>query len=409
MSFHGPMPSVKGHSSPDTCPYPYRNGSMITPANGKVLTRDFILCCLGQFAYGLVYYCLIPTLPIYLLRMGSIETQIGILIGALSFASMTFKPFAGKALLRTPEKSFLIAGSLFCMVTSLAYLMALPFWPFLIVRIIQGMGMGIYHTASFSYIARIGSDDCRVERLSYFLLSWNSAGALGPVIGMFLINQFGFPFLFLACTALSLCMLFTVGKLENIPIIHPSSSAESESIISVKALPPSIMNFLSFVIWGSIAAFFPIFAINKGVHNPGLFFTTVAVMLIFGRAMGGRVMGRWDTEKMIPPCIIAYVLSVGILAFSNTLPLFLLTAVIIGIGHAFLIPILMTYALERGGSSPGPVMGTFHSLVDLGLGLGPVVMGMVLHATSYRTMFLSLVIIGLANLGYFYFVVKKKG
>jgi MFS family permease len=100
---------------------------------------------------------------------------------------------------------------------------------------------------------------------------------------------------------------------------------------------------------------------------------------------------------------------VGILAFSNTLPLFLLTAVILGIGHAFLIPILMMYALERGGSSPGPVMGTFHGLLDLGQGLGPIMMGMILHATSYRVMFLSLMLIGLMNLGYFYCFVRKRG
>ncbi len=383
---------------------------MTTPMNGRVVTRDFILCCLGQSALGLVHYSLIPTLPIYLLRLGSRETQIGILIGALSFASMIFKPFVGKALLRIPERTFMIAGSLFFMLTSLAYLVALPFWPFLLIRIVQGIAMALYHTASYSSVARIGSEDRRGQRFSYFLLAWNIAGALGPAIGIFLINQFSFTFLFLTCLLLSFCMLFTAVKRENPPTTSPpESSAETGGLLSVKALPPSIMNLFAFFIWGGITAFFPIYAISQGVHNPGLFFTIFAVMLILGRAVGGRMMDRYGSEKIIPPCIVTYILSVGILAFSNTMPLFLLTAVILGIGHAFLIPILMMYALERGGSSPGPVMGTFHGLLDLGQGLGPVMMGMILHATSYRVMFLSLMLIGLANLGYFYFFVREKG
>ncbi len=381
---------------------------MTTPTDGKVLTRDFILCCLGQFAFGLVFYILIPTIPIYLLRKGSIETEIGILIGVLSFSSMIFKPVVGRTLLRIPERTFLIGGSLFLMFVSLAYLAARPFWPFLLIRLVQGIGMACYQTASFSFIARIGSERLRAQRFSYFLLAWNGAGALGPAIGMFLINRYDFTSLFLTCVALSLCMLATIGRLGGSPIAPPEPSRGSGDLISVKALPPSIINLLCFFVWGSVSAFFPIFAINRGENNPGLFFTTVAVMLILGRAMGGRVISRFGTEKMIPPCIVCYVLSMVILAFSDTMPFFLLTAVILGTGHAFLIPILMTYALERGGS-PGPVMGTFHGLVDFGLAIGPVIMGMILHASNYRTMFLSLAVIGVANLGYFYFFVKKKG
>jgi MFS family permease len=97
----------------------------------------------------------------------------------------------------------------------------------------------------------------------------------------------------------------------------------------------------------------------------------------------------------------------GLLAFSKTLPMFILVAVIWGIGHSFLSPILMVYTLDRV-SSPGPAMGTFTAITDLGISLGPVLMGIVVYATSYPTMFLCLVFIGFVNLGYFYFFVRKK-
>ena len=98
-----------------------------------------------------------------------------------------------------------------------------------------------------------------------------------------------------------------------------------------------------------------------------------------------------------------------ILAFSDTLPMFILVAVIYGVGHAFLIPTSMVYTLDRMGSSPGLAMGTFTAIGDFGFGLGPVIMGIVLRFTDYPVMFLCLALIGIINLNYFYLFVRKKG
>jgi predicted MFS family arabinose efflux permease len=61
------------------------------------------------------------------------------------------------------------------------------------------------------------------------------------------------------------------------------------------------------------------------------------------------------------------------------------------------------------GSSRGPGMGTFTGLSDLGISLGPAIMGIVIHLTDYFTMFLCLALAGLISLTYFYFFVRKKG
>jgi len=142
--------------------------------------------------------------------------------------------------------------------------------------------------------------------------------------------------------------------------------------------------------------------------NPGLFFTTIAIMLILGRALGGKIFDLHSRERIILPCLITSIISMVILAFSKNLPMFILVAVFWGIGYTFLMPSLMAYALDRVGS-PGPAMGTFTAISDLGLSLGPVIMGIILHSTSYPIMFLCLALTGVINLNYFYFFVRKKG
>jgi MFS family permease len=87
--------------------------------------------------------------------------------------------------------------------------------------------------------------------------------------------------------------------------------------------------------------------------------------------------------------------------------MFILVAVIFGIGNALLTPLVMAYALDRSGSAPGPVIGTYTAISDLGLGLGPVIMGIVVRFGSYSIMFLCLALTGAMNLAYFYFFLRK--
>jgi hypothetical protein len=44
---------------------------------------------------------------------------------------------------------------------------------------------------------------------------------------------------------------------------------------------------------------------------------------------------------------------------------------------------------------------------DLGLGLGPMMMGVVLSLTNFPTMFLSLALTGVIGFAYFFFFVRK--
>ncbi len=373
------------------------------------MNRDFVLAFFAQLAFTFVFYLLVPTLPIYLSRLKSTDTEIGALIGIFSFSSLILRPFVGRALLRIPEKNLMIAGALLFALSSATYLVAPPFWPLFIVRLFQGIGYAFFLTTGYALVVRISPEEHRGQSLSYFFLAFNLSGALAPSFGMLVINHFSFTHLFFVCSGLSLCSLFITQKLERRPATSRGESPMEEgSFLNRKVLPPSVMNCLCFFIWGAIAAFFPLYAISHGA-NPGHFYTTYSMMLILGRAVGGKILDLQSKEKIILPCLTTYVIAMIILSFSKTLPLFILVAAIWGIGHSFLMPSLVVYALDRAGSSPGPVMGTFTAFTDLGMSLGPVIMGFVIQWTSYQVMFLCLALIGVINFNYFYFFVRKRG
>ncbi len=373
-----------------------------------ILSREFILCFFAQFAFTSVFHILVPTIPIYLSRSGSTEVEIGILIGALGISSLVLRPMIGKTLSRIAEKKFMLAGAILFAVTSIAYIFAPPFWPFLFVRIFQGIGSAFFFTASIAFITNITPGAYRGQSLGYFFLSFNISMALAPIIGMFLINQFSFNILFSVCTALSLCSLLIAGKLsqkESNP--NDDLPPEAGSSLDLKSFSPILLYFMVHMIWGALMAFFPLHAINHGVTNPGLFFTAYASVMISGRVFGGRIFDVQKREKVILPCIIAFILAMTLLAFSKTLEMFILVAVIAAAGHAFLVPSLFAYILNLVGSSRGPAIGWLTAMGDLGIGLGPMIMGVILRWTSFPTMFLCLALTGLIGFAYFYFFVRK--
>jgi MFS family permease len=373
-----------------------------------ILNRNFVLCFFAQVSFTSVFHILIPTLPIYLSRGGADEVEIGILIGALGVSSLILRPFVGRALLTTPEKKFMTTGAVLFILTSAAFLWISPFWPFLIVRIIQGIAFALFYTSTITLVASISPESHRGQSLSYFFMAFNISFALFPSFGMFIINRFNFTFLFLTCVALSLCCLWITSKLRIHSALPVDSSTRQSGFFNRKALPPAIMIFFAHMIWGTLTAFFPLYSIQQGVSNPGFFFTAYAIVLLLSRALGGKILDLYSREKIMFPSLATYIIAMTLLSFSRTLPWFILAAVIWAMGNAFLIPSLAAYVIDLSGPARGPAMGMFTALGDLGTGLGPIIMGVILRFTNYPIMFLCLAFTSLLSLGYFYFFVRRK-
>jgi predicted MFS family arabinose efflux permease len=379
-------------------------------ATSKIFTRDFVLNFLAQFLFSFVFSILIPTLPIYLEKMGSTGAEIGVLIGIFSLSSLIFRPFVGKALLRIPERNFMIAGTVIYTLSSIAYLFTKPFWPLLVLRAFQGIGMTLFSTASLTLVTRLSPESHRGKSIGYFYLSYNIAFVTAPSFGMFLINTFNFPILFLACAFFSACSFLIslkLGKNQGVPL--KDESTQDTPFLSYEVLQPSIMAFMASMMWGALSAFFPLFALSHGIANPGPFFAVIAIILIFSRSLGGRIFEIKPREKVIFPCLSLLIIAMIVLTFSKTSPMFMVVAVIWGMGHAFIFPSLMNYAIDQASSPSGSVIGTYTALSDFGSGIGPVIMGIILELTSYPAMFLCSALTGLIGLLYLYSIVRKKG
>ncbi len=382
----------------------------MTTQTASLLNRQFVLAFFAQLALASVSCLLIPTLPIHLSRIASGEVEIGILIGAFSLSSLFLRPLVGGLLLKISEVTFMFAGAVLFVLTSAAYLLAHPFWTLLAVRVFQGIGAALFYTAAATFAANSSPEGRLGQALSYYYLAFNIAFALAPSFGMFLLNSFSVAVLFLFCTGLSLTSLLIISKLEKRPVRRLERLAlGGGSFFSRKALRPSIVIFMASLIWGALTAFFPLYAIERGMNNPGLFFGMFAVMVVVGRGFGGRMLDFYRRENVVLFCLMTCIIAMIILFVFKTPPMFLVAAGVWGIGHAFIYPALAAYTVDLAAPYRGPAIATYQALDDLGVGLGSVIMGIVLRLSNYQVMFVSLSFIGLINLSYFYYFVRARG
>jgi MFS family permease len=250
----------------------------------------------------------------------------------------------------------------------------------------------------------------RTRAINYFLLAPPFASAVATSSGVFIVNEYSFSVLLLACTGLSICAFLLFWKLKGREVVKTVENVpvKNKLFFEPKILAPAVLSFLNAFSWGGLTAFFPLYAIQCGVKNPGFFFSAMAVMLITSRLLGGKLFDIYSKERIITTTILIMIAAVVLIAFSKTLPLFILAGFIWGAGFGLVFPVAMAYSLEYAGSSDGTTVATYQAFMDSGIALGPVIMGFIIPLTGYRIMFLSLVFICFVNLCYFQFFLKKR-
>jgi len=383
------------------------------------LTRDFILVFLAFFTFVSADMALLPALPIYFAKSGSNAREVGILFGAIGVAALFSRFFVGAVLTRCSEKKVILIGITLLALAQPAYIIFRPFWPLFAVTALQGIAFASVHTAAFTYIVKTIPPARRGQGLAYFTLATYFAMAIAPPFGLFLVNRYDFTFFFLTVAGLCVCSFLlssgadgeagqNIQSHARIPDEPPRGKPRGISWIEWKILVPGVAAFLQMFVYGAVAAFFPLYALQCGVTNPGLFFTAGAVIVVVSRAFGGRILDTCNKEKMIMTLISIMMVSMVILSFSRTLSMFIFAGFLFGTGLAFFMPASLAYAFEYSGSSGGPAVATFNASYDLGMALGPAAMGLIVPLTGFPGMFLTLALISFINLCYFHFYVRKR-
>ena len=370
-------------------------------------TRNLIIITLINFSMFFAFQLFPSALPPYLKTLGASDGTIGWLQGILTIAALLIRPFAGIALDKYGRKGIFIIGLIGMLLATAAY----HFFPvvgiILIIRFAHGLAWGISNTAC----STVASDNIEKERfaegMGYFSLASSIAMAIAPAIALSLGIQSSI-LLALAFLLVTFFLIFAIKY--HKPAEIQNTEKKKISLYAKESILPSIIMLLITITWGSVVTFLALYGAERSITNVGAFFTVYAFSMIITRPTLGKLVDRKGFGAGIWPGIILIPISLLLLAVSSNLSIFLVSAVLYGIGIGAAQSSLQTMAIIRVPKHrTGAANATFFTGFDAGIGIGSVLAGFISAFAGYSGMFAFMSIFPiLAGIIYFIAVRKKK-
>ena len=349
-------------------------------------SRGFWLMCLSSFLFFASFNLLLPELPAHLTQLGGAEYK-GFIIALFTLTAAISRPFSGKLSDTVGRIPVMVFGSLVCVVCGLVYPWALTVGSFLFLRLLHGFSTGFKPTATAAFIADIVPAGKRGEAMGLLGVTGSLGMAAGPAFGSWLAEHFSLNTMFYCSSGLALLSVLVQGTLtETLP--RPQRRRFSpgllrlniNEILEPRVTAPALTTLLCLFPYGAVLTVIPDQSQLLGLAGPtkGLFYicytvASLAVRLVAGKASDthGRVpVLRWSASLLA--------LGLAVLVWSPSVPVFLLGAVIFGVGTGLNSPTLYAWTVDLSHPERrGHGIATMDIALEVGIGLGALGAGWI--------------------------------
>jgi len=357
----------------------------------KIWDREFILLILSNFLMYITYYAIVSALPIYLVsELHASKMQVGVVVGAYTIASVLVRPFSGFALDKFGRRTIFLSGLVIYTLLFAGYLVALTIASIILLRFAQGITWG-FTTVSGSTIAADNIPSSRRgEGLGYFSLSTTLGMSVGPIVGLFICHRWGYVAMFVSGCILSFASLacaFSIHLRKRF-IVGKRIKLNWNSLFEKSSVRPSVNVFITMIAYGGLISFIALYGREIGILNSSLYFLIFSIGIAAARITAGKVFDRNGPGRIITFCIGLLIIGFPLLALAKNEVLFYLSAIIIGFGNGVIFPTFQSMVNNLADSSNrGIANSTLYTAVDLGMGTGMLMAGLIAQKISISAIF----------------------
>ncbi|WP_378956698.1 MFS transporter [Pelosinus sp. sgz500959] len=357
----------------------------------SLLSKNFIFVCLSSFLYFGSFYLLLPTMPQFVENLGGTTSEIGIVVGCFTMASIVFRPYFAKMADRHGRKKIMIFGAGLFALLFVIYGQIQDIVPLYLLRVFHGIAHGSYLAAAYAYVADLAPLKRRGEVMGIYGVANVVAMALFPAWGSMIIastHDFSRLFFFstIAASASFLAILF-IDELKK--------EEHQKQIVSVWAvgrqpavLIASLTFFTAATVYGTVITFLPVYAPKQGVTNFGIFFTTYAIFTLISRVVAGKLSDLYGRRKVILPFLTLLAIATFLLPFLQNVSLLVLIGGCFGLGFGAFMPALNAYVVDKTlPHERASALAFFTAFMDVGITTGAVILGIVGQYWGYATMY----------------------
>ncbi|GEO58316.1 MFS transporter [Companilactobacillus bobalius] len=360
----------------------------------SLFSRDFWLLALTNLFVMTGYYSLMVTVGLYSVKKFQAPTSISGLIVGITVIGILISRFSSGYLTHIfSNKQLMVAGTILLIPATLLYQMANSILFLIVVRLIQGIAIGLVSTVTNTAVVLLFPKARTGEGIGYFSLSTILATAVGPFAGLLVEQHFNFNVMFmmetiLAILALIFCLFVNGSKIAfHFTNKHPKITIHD--FIEPKALPIASTIFIVGLGYAAIQAYLSFYTTELNLASySSVFFLIYAAAILISRPFTGRIIDHFGENAVIIPSAIINMLGMMLLAVASSGWMILVSAFLIGLGFGNFQSTCQTVAaksvpIERLSQATA----TYFILFDLSLGVGPYALGIIEPLTGYRGLF----------------------
>jgi MFS family permease len=375
-------------------------------------TRSFIVLTISYFLMFMCLQMLLSPFPSYVKdRFASGDVALSLVTSLFALTAIVAR-FATAALMKRISKTGLLYTSLgISVAATLAYPLADSLGSLLALRMLFGIGFGMGSTVMPTLVSRIIPVRRMGEGIGYFGLSTSLAMSFGPMIGLALLDGFGFGVLtvwgavaaaavipLLALTRAAAVSPRTEGGKRGAAGVPHAATQASGVVRQREELPstglagrlwlPLTLNTLLSACYGGILSFLALYGRDIGLANIGLFFLFNALTVLAVRPVSGWLYDTRGHAVVLVPAAMVLVASLGLLSYTHSMVMLMASALLFGLGYGAVQPTVQAWML--GGaprSSHGLINSLFYNSIDLGVAVGSMALGAVAAVTGYAVMY----------------------
>jgi len=344
-----------------------------------LFTSAFVLLGIADLAYFTAVGITIHSLPLYVTGpVGSDEAGAGLAFGAFALTALLLRPFAGRLVDRLGRRPLLLAGAvlggiglaLMPLAGSLSVVVAL--------RLLQGVGEAAFFVAGFAMLADLAPPDRTGEALSYNSLGLYLGIALGPPLAALVLGLSGFPMAWIAATALMAIAAALVLLLPETAAPADATTGAEHRLLHRPSIPPALGLMASLLAAGGFLAFASLHGTRIGLQNASLALLTYGLVVVTCRIVLARVPDRLPALPLGAGSLAVIAAGLAVVAAWATPSGLILGTAVMAVGVSLSTPAFFTAVFATAAPNQrGAASGTASAALDLGLGLGPVVLGLV--------------------------------
>lgn len=357
----------------------------------SALSPILTACVLTLLLY-LGSYMRLPLVPLFASRLGASTVQVGLINAGFMLAATLLSFPLGLVSDRLGRRRLILAGILISALTSLFLSMAQTPGQIGAIYLFSGIGLACFSPAMMSFVGDMSPPQFLGRAYGWYTSALYLGMAAGPGIGG-AAATWGFRGAFLLSAAVVAAAALAGGlRLPSPPpVIRPPAStlrADLREIVSNRAVAACwIATFFSTYAWGSLFAFFPLYARDAGISvvHTGLIFTSQAAANALFRIPVGALSDRTGRrERYILFGNLLFSLAIAAVGrFRDKTSLYLLFIVVGAAMAATFTAIGAVLSESVPTRIRGLAMGGYNTCIYGGFALSAATLGIVIATFGY--------------------------